>query len=382
MSRLNSGYKKIITQDNDTITVSIILPTYNEFENMKVIIPRLYELFINENINGEIIVIDDNSPDGTGDIVDELSKKFPVRVFVRKNERGIATAVMKGFELAIGEIIVVMDADLSHPIDKIPDMINPIIENRCDATVGTRYMEGGGKEKWPLIREIISKGAGFLARGVTTLSDPTSGFLAIRKSMVETAKLDPIGWKIVLEVIVKANPRIIEIPIIFTDRLKGKSKLTFKVYLEYLRHLWQLYRYKYPIINQFIKFSLVGLSGLIIDTIILMGLVEHLSFDPRFASIFAFSGALSWNYLFNRIWTFKGGEMINIVYSYLSFAIICLVGLLIRIGTMHILIENAGMGKGRWYICASIIGISLATISNFLGSKYFAFSNIIFSKNN
>jgi dolichol-phosphate mannosyltransferase len=273
-----------------------------------------------------------------------------------------------------------MDADLSHPVDKIPDMIKPIIEKRCDATVGTRYIEGGGKDKWPLIREIISKGAGFLAKGVTTLSDPTSGFLAIKKSMVETAKLNPIGWKIVLEVIVKANPRIIEIPIIFTDRFKGESKLTFKVYIQYLRHLWQLYNYKYPITNQLLKFSLVGFSGLIIDTLILMGLVEQLSFDPRFASIFAFSGALSWNYLFNRIWTFKAGERVNIVYSYLSFVTVCLLGLGIRIVTMHILIVNAGMGQGRWYICASIIGIALATISNFLGSKYVAFSNNLFAK--
>jgi dolichol-phosphate mannosyltransferase len=378
MRLFKSDDKENLSKNSYSIMVSIILPTYNESENIKIIIPKLFDFFVQQSMDGEILIIDDNSPDGTAQIADELAKHFPVRVFVRKNERGIATAVMKGFELAKGDIVVVMDADLSHPIDKIPDMIIPIMENRCDATVGTRYIEGGGKEKWPLIREIISKGAGVLARGVTTLSDPTSGFLAIRKSLLESAKLDPIGWKIVLEVIVKTNPRIREVPIIFTDRLKGKSKLTFKVYIEYLRHLWQLYTYKYPIINQFVKFSLVGLSGLIIDTLILMSLVESFSFDPRFASIFAFCGALSWNYLFNRIWTFKGGELLNIALSYFSFVVICLVGLGIRIGAMHVLIAHAGMNKGRWYICASIIGIILATVSNFLGSKYFAFSKINF----
>jgi dolichol-phosphate mannosyltransferase len=360
--------------------LSVILPTYNESENLKVIIPNLSDVFIKNNINGEIIVIDDNSPDGTSNVATELAKNYPVRLFVRKNERGIATAVIKGFELATEDLVVVMDADLSHPIEKIPDMIKPILENRCDATVGTRYITGGGSKKWHLIREIISKGAGFLAKGITTLSDPTSGFMAIRKSMIETAPLDPIGWKIVLETIVKANPRLIEVPIIFTNRLNGKSKLTLKVYIQYLRHLWRLYIFKYPTIYQFFKFCLVGLSGLIIDTIILMTFVEYLSFDSRIAAIFAFSGAICWNYLFHRIWTFKGSYLFNIYYSYFSFAAICLVGLGIRIGTMHILIENAGMGKGRWYVVASIIGILLATISNFLGSKYLVFANITFSK--
>jgi dolichol-phosphate mannosyltransferase len=380
-SNFSCPFAKIASKkDSNSIMISVILPTYNESENLKVIIPNLSDVFINNNITGEIIVIDDNSTDGTPDVATELAKKYPVKVFVRKNERGIATAVMKGFELATEDLVVVMDADLSHPIEKIPDMIKPILENRCDATVGTRYITRGGSKKWHLIREIISKGAGFLAKGVTTLSDPTSGFMAIRKNMLERATLDPIGWKIVLEIIVKANPRLIEVPIIFTNRLNGKSKLTLKVYLEYLRHLWRLYIYKYPTVYQFFKFCLVGLSGLIIDTIILMTLVEHLSFDPRFASIFAFSGALSWNYLFNKIWTFKESDLVNIGYSYFSFAAICLVGLGIRIGTMHILITKAGMGQGRWYIVASIIGILLATISNFLGSKYLAFSNNIFAK--
>jgi putative flippase GtrA len=114
--------------------------------------------------------------------------------------------------------------------------------------------------------------------------------------------------------------------------------------------------------------------------VILINLVEYFSLDPRFASIFAFSGALTWNYLFNRIWTFKENRLIKLGYSYFAFAAICIVGLGIRIGTMHILIENTGMGQGRWYIVASIIGILLSTISNFLGSKYLAFSNVIFAK--
>jgi len=356
--------------------LSIILPTYNEAENIKLIIPKIFQVINGKNIKAEIIIVDDNSPDGTADIAQKLAKKYPVRVHVRKNERGLATAVMKGFELAKGEICIVMDADLSHPVEKIPEMIKPILEGKCDATIGSRYVNGGDCENWPLIRRIISKGAGLLAKGITNLSDPTSGFMAIRKSLLNGIKLDPVGWKIVLEIIVKTNPRFIEIPIIFADRQKGKSKLGLKAQVDYLRHLWRLYCFKFPTIFQFIKFCLVGISGLFVDTSVLVSLVELLSFDPRLAAVFAFFAAVSWNYIFNRIWTFETGKSTKLTHSYISFVTVCLIGLSIRIGVMHLLIEYAGMGKSPWYILASLLGIVSATIFNFLGSKYIAFSKL------
>ncbi|RLG99454.1 hypothetical protein DRO38_07735, partial [Candidatus Bathyarchaeota archaeon] len=163
-------------------------------------------------------------------------------------------------------------------------------------------------------------------------------------------------------------------PIIFADRQKGKSKLGLKAQVDYLRHLWRLYCFKFPTIFQFIKFCLVGLSGIFVDTTILVSLVELLSFDPRLAAVFAFFAAVSWNYVFNRIWTFETGKSTKLAHSYISFVTVCLLGLGIRIGVMHLLIEYAGMGKSPWYILASFLGIVSATIFNFLGSKYIAFS--------
>ena len=200
--------------------------------------------------------------------------------------------------------------------------------------------------------------------------------MAIRKSLLNGIKLDPVGWKIVLEIIVKTNPRFIEIPIIFADRQKGKSKLGLKAQVDYLRHLWRLYCFKFPTIFQFIKFCLVGLSGLFVDTSVLVSLVELLSFDPRLAAVFAFFAAVSWNYIFNRIWTFETGKSTKLTHSYISFVTVCLIGLSIRIGVMHLLIEYAGMGESPWYILASLLGIVSATIFNFLGSKYIAFSKL------
>jgi dolichol-phosphate mannosyltransferase len=354
--------------------ISIILPTYNEIDNIKIIIPKMAEVLDREGLKWEIIVVDDNSPDGTASMAEEFSEKFPVKVFVRKIDRGLSKSVIKGFELAVGDICLLMDADLSHPVEKIPEMVMPIILDECDATVGSRNIQGGGSAEWPLFRRIVSKIAGYIARGVTSLSDPTSGFMAIRKTILDNIDIDPLGWKIVLEIIVKAQPRIKEIPIMFSARKTGKSKLSIKVQIDYLLHLWSLYSYRYPGIVQFIKFCLVGISGTFIDTAVLVLLVELAFFDPRLAAIFAFTAAVSWNYLFNRVWTFRQGAGTKIAYTYITFVVICMIGLGIRISIMHLLIRYVGMGERPWYILASLLGIAAATIFNFLGSKYIVFS--------
>ena len=356
--------------------ITVILPTFNETENIRHIVPAISKVFQEEDLEGEIIVVDDNSPDGTANTASALADEYPVRVHVRKEERGLSKAVIEGFHLAEGDVCIVMDADLSHPVEKIPALVEPILEEKCDATVGSRYVRGGGCENWPLSRRIISKGAGLLARGVTNLSDPTSGFMAIRKSIMNGVQLDPKGWKIVLEVTVKTNPRIMEVPIIFKDRKEGESKLGIRAQMDYFHHLWRLYEYKHPTFFEFIKFCMVGFSGLFVDTAVLVAFVGLFSLDPRAAALFAFLVAVSWNYIFDRIWAFKIGRSIKISYSYVSFIVICLFGLGVRIGIMHLLIEYASMGKSPWYILSSLIGIVGATIFNFFGTKYIAFSRI------
>ena len=225
--------------------ISIILPTYNEADNIKVIVPMLSNVLEGLNTPYEIIIVDDNSPDGTGNIAHGLSEKYPVAVDIRKDEKGLSSAVIKGFKLARGDVFLVMDADLSHPVHKIPEMVRPILENKCDMTVGSRYIKGGAWEKQLFVREIISRTACFLARGITHLSDPTSGFMAVKKNILKGLQLDPLGWKIVLEIAVKAHPKIRDIPITFGERAAGESKLGLKAEIDYIRHLWRLYKYKF-----------------------------------------------------------------------------------------------------------------------------------------
>lgn len=225
--------------------ISIVLPTYNEIDNINIIILKIVEVCEREGFNGEIIVVDDNSPDGTADAPESLSLEFPVRVYVRKTDRGLSKSVIKGFELARNDICVLMDADLSHPVECIPDMVRPIMDGECDMCVGSRYISGGGWTDDNPFRGIMSRFAGFLAKGVTTLSDPTSGFMAIRKGILDNISIDPLGWKIVLEIAVKARPRIREIPILFSKRNSGGSKLGISAEFDYLHHLWKLYCYKF-----------------------------------------------------------------------------------------------------------------------------------------
>ena len=354
--------------------ISVILPTYNEAENIRRIIPAIIKVFRDKAMDGEVIVVDDDSPDGTASIALNLAGSYPVKVRVRKSGRGLSRAVIEGFGLAQGEICVVMDADLSHPVEKIPDMVRPILEGKCDATVGSRYVVGGGAQNWPLVRKIVSKGAGLLAKGSHRAFRPHERIHGRAQEHAGRAQtLDPLGWKIVLEVVVKTKSRVMEIPIVFADRMEGKSKLGFKAQVDYLRHLGRLYAYRYPLFLEFFKFCLVGLTGLVVDTAVLVSLVDHASLDPRFAAVFAFAAAVSWNYLFNRIWAFESGRSTPVSRSYVFFVSICLGGLGVRIGVMHLLIEYAGMGVRPWYILASFVGIAAATVFNFLGSKYVAF---------
>ena len=366
----------------DKEMISIIIPTYNEVDNIKILIPKIYEQLTCEGFHIEIIIVDDESHDGTAEVVSYLGVKYPVRVHVRRNKkRGLSISVIEGFKLAEGNIIVIMDADLSHPVEKIPEMVRPILTQECDATVGSRNITGGGYSTLPLSRKIISRIAGFMAMGVTDLSDPTSGFMAIRRSVLDDVKIDSLGWKIVLEIAVKARPSIKEIPILFSERKKGKSKLGFKAQIDYINHLWRLYSFRYSKAVQFIKFCLVGFSGVFIDTAALICLVEFVSFDPRLAAVFAFIAAVSWNYIFNRVWTFGRAAGKKIAYTYIIYVLVCIICLGIRIGVMHILIRYAGMGKSPWYILASLLGIAIAAIANFLCSWHLVFPELFWKKN-
>ncbi len=234
--------------------ISIVVPTYKEAENVGILTRRIHKTMTEYNISYEIIFVDDDSRDGIDKIVSNLSAEgLNVRLILRKNERGLSTAVLRGFSEAEGDILVCMDADLSHPPESIQEMVNKILKDNAEFVIGSRYVNGGSTDyKWTIYRRINSKIATLIAKPFTTLTDPMSGFFAISESVYRRGKgFNPIGYKIALELIVRCRcNNVFEVPIHFSERQYGKSKLTLKEQLNYLVHIKRLIGYKLKSLNE------------------------------------------------------------------------------------------------------------------------------------
>jgi dolichol-phosphate mannosyltransferase len=219
--------------------LTVIIPTFNEESNIERIISEVDLVFLHSAIKGEILIVDDNSSDRTIALVNTLKKtKANLNILVRIADHGLSQSVADGFTHASSEIFIVIDADLSHPPALIPTMYNEIKAGH-DIVIGSRYVKGGGIKAWPLKRRIISLGATFLGRTLfPTVSDPVSGFFAVRKAVVAEAPLKPRGYKILLEVLGKGSwYSSKEIPFEFVDREIGSSKLKLTTIIEYARQV-------------------------------------------------------------------------------------------------------------------------------------------------
>ena len=223
--------------------ITIVIPTYNEAENIPILVERLFAAFEESNLHGNVIVVDDNSPDETWRIAQELKSRYPgLDVIRRLNKRGLSSAVLDGFRSAVSEILGVMDADLSHPTEKIPELVKPIIAGDADFVIGSRYIQEGAIGEWPISRKLSSKLATLAVYGLTKVNDPMSGFFFLRREVIEGVKLDPQGFKIGLEILVRGNyDRVIEVPIVFRDRIYGQTKLSSGVIIDYLLQVARLY---------------------------------------------------------------------------------------------------------------------------------------------
>jgi dolichol-phosphate mannosyltransferase len=223
---------------------TIVIPTYNEAAGIGKLLDTLDATFRANALDGEIIVVDDNSPDGTGRIVDEFAQRLPVRCLHRSGKLGLSSAVIEGWSSARRESLALgaMDADFSHDVGALPKMVAALESGKYGLAVGSRYVPGGGIANWPARRIITSRVACWLARPLTRVRDVTSGYFLVRREALEGVTLDPIGFKIGLEVIAKAHyGKAIEIPYVFTDRVAGESKLNQREILNYLKQLGRLY---------------------------------------------------------------------------------------------------------------------------------------------
>jgi dolichol-phosphate mannosyltransferase len=223
---------------------SLVIPTYNEAAGIEKLLGALDATFRANGLDGEIIVVDDNSPDGTGKLVDELTRRLPVRCLHRSGKLGLSSAVIEGWTIARPESIALgaMDADFSHDVNALPKMVAALDSGKYGLAVGSRYVPGGGIANWPAHRVITSRVACWLARPLTRVKDVTSGYFLVRRDALEGVALDPIGFKIGLEVIAKAHyGKAVEVPYVFKDREAGVSKLNQREILNYLKQLGRLY---------------------------------------------------------------------------------------------------------------------------------------------
>jgi len=225
--------------------VSIIIPTYNESKNLLELVERIHKCL---SVQYELIVVDDGSPDGTGLLAQKLVTEYPIKVIHRSGKLGLSSAVLEGFKLATGELICVMDADLSHPPEIIPLLLLNLEQQGADIVIGSRFVKGGAIENWPQKRLIATSIAIFSVKLLTPVKDPMSGFFLLKRDVIQNVKLIPRGFKILLEILVKGRyKKAVEIPIIFKDRIYGDSKVNPKVYLDFLAQWWDLYLYKLKI---------------------------------------------------------------------------------------------------------------------------------------
>ena len=323
-------------------TLSVIVPTYQEVESLGPLLERLAPLW-ESGLLLEVLIVDDDSQDGTEAMIADLGLPW-VRLIIRRTDRGLSAAVLHGLAEARGEVLVVMDADLSHPPEVIPDFV-AALDSGADFVVGSRYVPGGTTEDgWGVLRWINSKVATGIARPFTTVRDPMSGFLGIRAERWRAAAdLDPVGYKIGLELIVKCRcQHVVEVPIHFSTRQLGQSKLSLRVQLQYLVHIVRLARWKFPGWSSFVPFAAVGLSGVVIYTALLWALSVYATdvMGENWRIIVAIVLTMTWNFVFDRWLAFWYARHQAIWRQLLGFLAVCAVPVMVNFFVTRWLLDD------------------------------------------
>jgi dolichol-phosphate mannosyltransferase len=360
----------------NAVDLSIVLPTFNESRNIVAVIQTLDMVLRGlSGISYEILVVDDDSPDRTWEVAlkQAAQRGFEhVRVMRRRGERGLATAVVRGWQASRGRILGVMDADLQHPPEVVARLLAEMMDGATVA-VGSRVVAGGGVSDWRLVRRMISRtaqlvGLAVLPEVIGRLSDPMSGCFLLRRSALAHVALDPKGYKILVEVLARANvPRIAEVGYVFRERQMGSSKVSAKVYLEYLQHLLQL-RGALFFRSTFVRFCLVGSFGVLVDMLILYLLSDPstLHWGLTRSKIIGAELALISNFAMNDAWTFADHIGANRgprakLHRFLKFNVLCGLGLVLNILILNGLFNRLGMNR----YAANAIAILVVTLWNF-----------------
>ncbi len=377
--------------------VSVIIPTYNESENIIQVLKSIGE-HLPKDVEVEAIVVDDNSPDGTGKVVEDYitdtrnEAGYSINIIHREAKSGLSSAILDGIQHSSAQIIVVMDSDFSHPPKIIPQLVEEIKTSDYDIAIASRYTEGGEVSGWSTKRKLISKGATGIAKaglGVNE-SDPMSGFFAFKRKILEGIKFDAIGYKMLLEILVKTKgAKVKEIPYTFTDRTLGSSKLDSSTMFDFVTSVWKLYRYGHAtkvsdtrpsvrFISKAGRFYTVGASGLLVNYLVSLLFADAVvNFWYIHATIIGIAISMTSNFILNKIWTFedRNFEAKKTLAQYGKFVGFSSLGALIQLGMVYVLVDNYQI----IYPLALIIAVIIAASSNFILNKKWTFKEKVWS---
>jgi dolichol-phosphate mannosyltransferase len=352
--------------------LSLILPTFNEAKNLPVMIPKIEEIL--QSVEHEIIIVDDNSPDNTWRIAQEMSEKVKnLHVIRRVGRHGLSSAVVEGFLAAKGDVLAVADADGQHDLSILPIMFAEV-KSGSNIAIGSRYTEGGSVGKWDERRHSMSRFATAISMLVCKVDvrDPMSGFFAIDRQTFEKAlhKLNPKGFKILLDFLVNVPKKttVTEIPFIFGERIHGKSKLEFKVKVEFMEYIYDVTLGK-VIPLTFVKYCIVGTLGVGVQWSTYYAVSRYMldSYNVAFigfsiALLSAIEVAILFNFILNNLWTFTHLRLrgIKAVKGFLKFNLACAVGAFANYAVASLLFF-----RGFTEISAVIIGAIVGTFWNY-----------------
>jgi dolichol-phosphate mannosyltransferase len=352
-----------------TESVAVVVPTYREVEALPHLIARLAVLRLEQGLDLTLYVMDDDSRDGTVELIDKLALPW-VKLVVRTADRGLSQAVLAGLRLAAdADVLVCMDADLSHPPEKIVDMLMALRDG-ADFVVGSRFCDGGSTDDdWGFCRWLNSRVATMMARPLTTIADPMSGFFALRRStFAGGAQFNPVGYKIGLELLIKCRCRkVVEVPIHFTDRRHGESKLSITEQLKYLQHVRRLYIFRFGTWSHLFQFCMVGFSGMVLNLALLTGFL-WMRMNPKGAVALAIGLSMVWNFLLNRRFSFSYARSQSMLRQLAGFVGACSIGAMVNYA-----VTMWAMPVVRYAQLAAAIGIVAGTGFNFVASRFWVF---------
>jgi dolichol-phosphate mannosyltransferase len=355
-------------EPSDGSSVSVIVPTFREVENIPHLIARLQAVRDAAGLDLELLLMDDDSRDGIEALTQSLALDW-VTLVIRKEDRGLSRAVLEGLKRSERDFVVVMDADLSHPPEKIPELL-AAVRNGAEVAVGSRFTEGGSTaDDWGPFRWLNSRVATLLAMPLTSINDPMSGFFAMRRTTLHAGReFDPIGYKILLEIIVKCRCRYVtEVPIHFDNRQLGRSKLSLREQLRYFRHLRRLYTFRYGNWSHLAQFLVVGASGLVVNLVVLT-LLLHLGLFEKPAVAVAIVLSMIWNFALNRRFSFSYARDRSILRQFCVFIAACSVGAVVNYVTTMSLWPLVPYKQ-----LAASIGVLAGTLFNFVASRFLVF---------